>query len=92
MTLKRERKYIGSVADKLTKKDLLVGVEGVDDQAEKLVYLGLECERLGLRRHCCFFLRRSEKKTSFNLKAAEARVIEEKERDAKGNVCVCVVI
>ncbi|MQL41691.1 hypothetical protein EI012_27695 [Escherichia coli] len=42
---------IGSVADKFTKEDLLVGVEGIDDKTEKLVDLSLKSERLGLR-HC----------------------------------------
>ena len=38
--------YVGSVADEFTKEDLLVGVEGVDDEAEELVDLRLESEGL----------------------------------------------
>ena len=48
---KRRRTHIGGVADKLAKEDLLVGVEGVDDQAEELVNLRLEGEGLRLGRH-----------------------------------------
>lgn len=43
--------HIGSVADKLTKEDLLVGVESVDDETQQLVDLGLEGESFGLGRH-----------------------------------------
>lgn len=43
--------YIRSIAYELTKKDLLVAVECVDDQAEKLIDLSLKGERLCLR-HC----------------------------------------
>ncbi len=43
--------YIGGVGDELAEEDLLVGVEGVDDEGQQLVDLGLEGERLGLRRH-----------------------------------------
>jgi hypothetical protein len=45
------RTYIRGVGDELTKEDLLVGVEGVDDEREQLVDLGLEGEGLGLRGH-----------------------------------------
>jgi hypothetical protein len=45
--------YIGGVGDELAEEDLLVGVEGVDDEREELVDLGLEGEGLGLRRHGC---------------------------------------
>ena len=34
--------YIGGVTDEFTQEDLLVTVEGVDDEAEKLVDLSLE--------------------------------------------------
>ena len=37
-------KRIGGVTDEFSEKDLLVTVKSVDDQAEKLVDLGLECE------------------------------------------------
>ena len=40
---------IGAVGDEFTQEDLLVGVDGVDDQAEKLRDLSLELESLG---HC----------------------------------------
>ena len=40
---------IGSVGDKLTKEDLLVGVDSVDDEGEKLRDLSLELEGLGGR-------------------------------------------
>ena len=43
--------YIGRVGDELAEEDLLVGVEGVDDEGEQLVDLGLEGEGLRLRRH-----------------------------------------
>lgn len=43
--------HIGSVADELTEKDLLVGVESVDDETQQLVDLGLERKRLGVGRH-----------------------------------------
>jgi hypothetical protein len=43
--------YIRGVGDELAKEDLLVGVEGVDDEREQLVDLGLEGEGLGLRGH-----------------------------------------
>jgi hypothetical protein len=39
--------YIRGIADELTKEDLLVAVESVDDEAQKLVNLRLE--RKGLR-------------------------------------------
>ena len=43
----REREtYIRGIADEFTKEDLFVAVEGVDDQAEKLVDLSLESEGL----------------------------------------------
>ena len=45
--------YIGRVGDELAEEDLLVGVEGVDDEREQLVDLGLEGEGLRLRRHGC---------------------------------------
>ena len=41
--------YIGRVGDELAEEDLLVGVEGIDDEGEQLVDLGLERERLRLR-------------------------------------------
>ena len=44
-----EKTHIGGIADELTEEDLLVAVEGVDDQAEKLVDLGLEGKGLGVR-------------------------------------------
>jgi len=43
--------YIGRVGDELAEEDLLVGVEGIDDEGEQLVDLGLEGESLRLRRH-----------------------------------------
>jgi hypothetical protein len=43
--------YIGGVGDELPEEDLLVGVEGVDDEGEQLVDLRLEGERLRLRGH-----------------------------------------
>lgn len=51
---KRQRStedYIGGVGDELAEEDLLVGVEGVDDEREQLVDLRLEGEGLGLRGH-----------------------------------------
>ena len=57
--------HIGGVGDELPEEDLLVGVEGVDDEGEKLVDLGLEREGLRLRaaghvhvrrRHACLCL------------------------------------
>ena len=39
---------VGGVGDQLAEEDLLVGVEGVDHQAEQLPGLGLEAEGLGL--------------------------------------------
>ena len=50
--------YIGGVADELTKEDLLVAVEGVDDEREQLVDLGLEGKSLGVG-HCCCLSGRS---------------------------------
>jgi len=38
--------YIGSITNEFPKKDLLVGVKSVDDEAEKLVDLSLKSERL----------------------------------------------
>jgi hypothetical protein len=49
--LQGELTYIGTVADKLTEKDLLVGVESVDDQTEKLIDLCLEGKGLCLGLH-----------------------------------------
>ena len=54
----RERDtYIRGIADDFTKEDLFVAVEGVDDQAEKLVDLRLESEGLCIShlhvRHYC---------------------------------------
>jgi hypothetical protein len=43
--------YIGGVADELPEEDLLVAVEGVDDEAEELVDLGLEGEGFGFGGH-----------------------------------------
>ena len=43
--------HIGGVGDELPEEDLLVGVEGVDDEREQLVDLRLEGERLRLRGH-----------------------------------------
>lgn len=40
---------IGGVGDKLSQENLLVGVDGVDDEGEKLRDLSLELESL---RHC----------------------------------------
>lgn len=40
--------YIRGIADELTKENLLVAIEGVDDEAQKLVDLRLESEGLGL--------------------------------------------
>lgn len=44
----KKKTYIRGVANELPKEDLLVGVEGVDDQAQQLVDLRLEGEGLGL--------------------------------------------
>jgi hypothetical protein len=44
-------KSIGSVGDKLSQEDLLVGVDGVDNEGEKLRDLSLELESLA--RHDC---------------------------------------
>lgn len=41
--------YVGGIVDELTEKDLLVAVEGVDYETEKLVDLSLEGERLCFR-------------------------------------------
>ena len=41
--------YIWWIADELAKENLLVAVEGVDDQTQKLVDLGLEGEGLRIR-------------------------------------------
>ena len=46
---KFKKTYVGGIADELTEKDLLVAVEGVDYEAEKLVDLSLEGERLCFR-------------------------------------------
>jgi len=46
-----EEAYIGGVGDELAEEDLLVGVEGVDDEREQLVDLRLEGEGLRLRSH-----------------------------------------
>ena len=43
--------HIGAVGDELPEEDLLVGVEGVDDEGEQLVDLSLKGEGLRLRRH-----------------------------------------
>jgi len=40
---------IGGVRDELAEEDLLVGVEGVDNQRQELVNLRLESERLRKR-------------------------------------------
>ena len=48
--------YIRGVGDELAEEDLLVGVEGVDDEQEQLVDLGLKGEGLHLRRRGCRFL------------------------------------
>lgn len=47
--LKKPEAYIGRIADEFTKKDLLVTVERVDDQAEKLIDLSLKGKRFSLR-------------------------------------------
>ena len=41
--------YIRSIADEFTQENLLVAVEGVDDEAEKLVDLSLESEGFSVR-------------------------------------------
>ena len=41
--------HIGGIADEFTEKDLLVAVEGVDDQTQQLIDLRLERKRLGVR-------------------------------------------
>lgn len=41
--------HIGGIADDLTKENLLVAIESVDDETEQLVDLRLECKRLRLR-------------------------------------------
>lgn len=46
---KKYRTYIRGIADELTEKNLLVAVEGVDDQTQELVDLSLESERFNLR-------------------------------------------
>lgn len=46
--MKRNVAYIGSVADEFTQENLLVTVEGVDDEAEELVNLSLEREGLSV--------------------------------------------
>lgn len=51
----REREsatYIRGVTDELTKEDLLVAVECVDDETEKLVNLSLESKGLGVSHRC----------------------------------------
>ena len=49
--------YIRGIADEFTKEDLFVAVEGVDDQAEKLVDVSLECKSFSIShlhvRHYC---------------------------------------
>lgn len=62
----RRRTYIRRVTDELTEEDLLVAVESVDDQAEKLVDFSLEGEGLCVshlnfrhRRDCCRKLQES---------------------------------
>jgi hypothetical protein len=40
------RTYVGCIGDKLPEEDLLVGVEGADDEGERLVDLGPEREGL----------------------------------------------
>ena len=49
--------YIRGIANEFTKEDLFVAVEGVDDQAEKLVDVSLECKSLCIShlhiRHYC---------------------------------------
>ena len=44
---------VGRVRDQLTEEDLLVGVEGVDDERHELVDLSLEGERLNFLGHGC---------------------------------------
>ena len=46
---------IGTVRDQLSKEDLLVGVDGVDDQAQELGDLSLELKSLGS--HYCGYIR-----------------------------------
>lgn len=47
----RRSTYVRSIADELTEEDLLVAIESVDDQAEELVDLSLEGERLRIRHY-----------------------------------------
>jgi len=46
---------IGSIGDELTKENLLVRIESVDDEAHQLGNLSLEGESLGLGFHLNFF-------------------------------------
>ena len=66
--------YIWGVTDELTKKDLLVAVEGVDYQTEELIDLSLEGKRLGLRHRCNSL--REKKGCEMNTKRARV-VVEE---------------
>mmetsp|Transcript_24215 Transcript_24215/g.78143 ORF Transcript_24215/g.78143 Transcript_24215/m.78143 type:complete len:287 (-) Transcript_24215:9-869(-) len=51
---------VRGVGDKLAEEDLLVGVEGVDDEGHQLVDLGLEGERFDLFSHGSGLLRAGE--------------------------------
>lgn len=87
------RAYIRCVGDELSEEDLLVRVEGIDDEGEQLVDLGLECEGLRLRtashvhvrrRHCpACCCRRIE-----CLVVAD-RLLRESEREAKDRSLNC---
>lgn len=51
--MEREKTYIRGIADEFAEKDLLIAVESIDNQTQKLVYLCLERKGLCLRHSCC---------------------------------------
>ena len=73
--------YIGGVGDELPEEDLLVGVEGVDDEGEQLVDLRLEGERLRLRGHCEALPEREERRGGGGSREEASRVCGERERE-----------
>lgn len=65
--------YIRRVADKLTEKDLLVGVESVDDQTQKLIDLRLEGKGLCLGGHVNDLKRREKLFSAVRVLSKRAR-------------------
>jgi hypothetical protein len=70
-----ERTYIRGIADKFTKKDFLVGIERVDDQAQELVDLCLECKGLCFSHfYVCHYLHTHTDKASKKARKPETKL------------------